>query len=198
MFPTSTPSDSSGPTNSITDANRLHQTLKNPNPTIVFVHASWCGHCKTMYPFWNNVCKSRGDKSPRMISVENEVVKQFESMGSLPNGWRVVGFPTIWVVKRWNVVATFNGGGSELMSWVNKHLGQEPHPAITNISAPRMEPMREKVRRRRRTGRRKTGRKKGRGKTSRKKRTGKRGKGRKSRRKKVRKTQTRKRLRKLN
>ena len=207
MFPIGTPAVSSGPLNSTTDSNRLHQTLKTSTPAIVFVHASWCGHCKTMYPFWNSLCKSRRDKS-RLISVESEVVKQFESAGSVPEGWRVAGFPTIWLVKGWRVVDTFHGGGSALASWANKHLGPQRQPVVTrvsNISAPRMEPLRKKIRRRSksRKGRAKIHSRKGRGKKSRGRKAGKRTK--KVRRRKlstVRKThKTRKakrRVRKLN
>ena len=151
MFPASAPPVSSGPSNPMTDVNRVLQILKTPDPTIVFVHATWCGHCSSMYPFWNTLCKSRRETNG-LISIESEVVKQLEAAGDVPAGWRIEGFPTIWVISGWRVVDTFNGGGDMLASWANDKLGAVPE--IPNISAPRMKPRINYSRRRRTRGRR--------------------------------------------
>lgn len=144
MFHTTIPPVSSGPSNPVTTADQMIRSLKTSEPIVVFVHASWCGHCNEMYPIWNNICKSRGDEK-HLLSIESAVVNQFESRGSVPVGWNVEGFPTIWLISDGRVIDTFNNRQAMLSNWVSEKLGAQTNPIVVssdmvNISAPRMEP----------------------------------------------------------
>ena len=193
------------PVNLVGSATQAIQYMRRPDRTIVFVYATWCGHCKTMYPFWNTVCAKRPGTS--LIAVESEIAKQIESGGSAPAKWNVEGFPTIVETRGGTVVDTFSGGGNALGAWVDGKLGpaliqKRPMVAVRprvlksvhqRIPTPghrakrltrvrRRHTVRGKKTRRKKTLRKKTRRKKTRGKKTRGKKTrGKKTRGKKAR-----------------
>ena len=126
------------PSNIVGSATQAVQYMRRPSRTIVFVYATWCGHCKTMYPFWNDVCAKRPGTS--MIAVESEIAKQIESGGNTPAKWNIEGFPTIIETRAGTVVGTFSGGGSALDAWVGEKLGpglikQHPMTAVPPLKS---------------------------------------------------------------
>jgi len=171
------------PVNLVGSATQAIQYMRRPDRTIVFVYATWCGHCKTMYPFWNTVCAKRPGTS--LIAVESEIAKQIESGGSAPAKWNVEGFPTIVETRGGTVVDTFSGGGNALGAWVDGKLGtpliqKRPMVAVRprihrsvhrRIPTPGRRVKRSVGGSRRKTRRRKTRRKKTRRKKTRRKKT---------------------------
>ena len=62
-------------------------------PTVVLLHANWCGHCKDFMPTWDSFaakCQQRNVNAIKVESAEEESIQQWGG---------VQGFPTVRLDK---------------------------------------------------------------------------------------------------
>jgi thiol-disulfide isomerase/thioredoxin len=154
------------PKHQISDVAGIISAFKSPGLIIVLAHATWCGHCKSMYPYWNDI-----SSSVRMMAIESEVIKKLDAGHSadLPAKWDVGGFPAVMAIKNNAVISVHTRGGPALNDWIGTMSPVNRSPVNRSTDTPHPSHGIRNVRRtnrRRRTGKR-TGRRTG-------KRTGKR------------------------
>jgi len=122
-------------------------------PTVMLVHADWCGHCKSMYPVWNaSIGKNRSTVELR--SIESSIVKLLEADANtkLPTGWNIEGFPTVVFIENGVVRDTHAGARDGLDAWIDSKAGAAIRRPVVNQNANRnanrnANPMRRTVRR---------------------------------------------------
>jgi thioredoxin domain-containing protein 5 len=87
--------------------------LKIKDNVIVFIHASWCGHCKTAHPEYQKLANEMvGDKNIKVAAIQSDGARESErnlgkKLNAIIDGFQ--GFPTIVFYKNGNVVDKMNG-----------------------------------------------------------------------------------------
>ena len=84
--------------------------------TILWVHASWCGHCKRMRPEWARMCRNV-DKPYKTMSIESTNLNAYTVAKRLPflspTGVKKIsqpdGFPSIFVISPMGKIRKFTG-----------------------------------------------------------------------------------------
>jgi len=97
----------------VTDKSFDQDVLKSDKPVLVDFWAEWCGPCKQIGPFVEELSKELGDKI--------EVLKlNIDENPKTPHNYGVRGIPTLMVFKNGEVAATKVGSmqKSQLFQWV--------------------------------------------------------------------------------
>lgn len=68
----------------------INTDITKKNPGMLFIYASWCGHCHRFAPTFNELQKQLGSDFP-LVSLEDVELKS----GDLSKHLNVSGFPTI-------------------------------------------------------------------------------------------------------
>ena len=100
-------------TQSVSDATFEADVLKSEKPVLVDFWAEWCGPCKMIAPFVDEIAKELGDKvEVRKLNIDENP--------STPSRYGVRGIPTLMVFKGGQVAATKIGAmqKSQLFQWV--------------------------------------------------------------------------------
>ncbi|HMK68537.1 MAG TPA: thioredoxin TrxA [Stellaceae bacterium] len=104
-------------TTKITDATFEKDVLRAPGPVLVDFWAEWCGPCKMIAPFLEDISKEMaGRVTIAKINID-------ENPGT-PSKYGVNGIPTLILFKNGQVAATKIGAlpKSKLMEWVESVL----------------------------------------------------------------------------
>uniref|UniRef100_A0A6C0BZX5 Thioredoxin domain-containing protein n=1 Tax=viral metagenome TaxID=1070528 RepID=A0A6C0BZX5_9ZZZZ len=86
--------------------------------TIVFFHATWCGHCKQFKPIFEEAADAHGAKA-KFKSVVSDVLQKSKHASKVP----IQGFPTVFVFKNGQQVDSMvgNQGKDALLELIAKH-----------------------------------------------------------------------------
>jgi thioredoxin 1 len=101
----------------VTDASFEQDVLKATKPVLVDFWAEWCGPCRQIAPFLEDLSAELGDRI--------EVLKlNVDENPQTPGRYGVRGIPTLMVFKGGQVAATKIGAmpKSQLYSWVESVL----------------------------------------------------------------------------
>lgn len=104
-------------TKPVTDASFEQDVLKATKPVLVDFWAEWCGPCRQIAPFLEDLSAELGDRI--------EVLKlNVDENPQTPGRYGVRGIPTLMVFKGGQVAATKIGAmpKSQLYSWVESVL----------------------------------------------------------------------------
>ena len=102
---------------SVTDAEFDAQVLKSDKPVLVDFWAEWCGPCKMIAPYLEDVDRDLGEKV--------QVVKvNIDDNPLTPTKYGVRGIPTLMLFKNGAVTATKVGAlpKSKLVEWVQENV----------------------------------------------------------------------------
>ena len=101
----------------VTDASFEQDVLKATKPVLVDFWAEWCGPCRQIAPFLEDLSAELGDRiEVRKLNVDENP--------QTPGRYGVRGIPTLMVFKGGQVAATKIGAmpKSQLYSWVESVL----------------------------------------------------------------------------
>jgi thioredoxin 1 len=103
--------------NKVTDASFDADVLKAPGPVLVDFWAEWCGPCKMIAPFIDEIAAEMGGK----VTVAK---LNIDENPQTPSKYGVHGIPTLMVFKNGQVAATKIGAlpKSKLLEWVQSVL----------------------------------------------------------------------------
>jgi thioredoxin len=103
--------------NKVTDASFDADVLKAPGPVLVDFWAEWCGPCKMIAPFIDEIAAEMGGK----VTVAK---LNIDENPQTPSKYGVHGIPTLMVFKNGQVAATKIGAlpKSKLVEWVQSIL----------------------------------------------------------------------------
>ena len=104
-------------TTKITDATFEKDVLRAPGPVLVDFWAEWCGPCKMIAPFLEDISKEMaGRVTVAKINIDENP--------ATPTKYGVNGIPTLILFKNGQVAATKIGAlpKSKLMEWVESVL----------------------------------------------------------------------------
>ncbi|MDE2165033.1 MAG: thioredoxin TrxA [Alphaproteobacteria bacterium] len=103
--------------NKVTDASFDADVLKAPGPVLVDFWAEWCGPCKMIAPFIDEIAAEMGGK----VTVAK---LNIDENPQTPGKYNVHGIPTLMVFKNGQVAATKIGAlpKSKLVEWVQSVL----------------------------------------------------------------------------
>ena len=104
-------------TKPVTDASFEQDVLKATKPVLVDFWAEWCGPCRQIAPFLEDLSAELGDRiEVRKLNVDENP--------QTPGRYGVRGIPTLMVFKGGQVAATKIGAmpKSQLYSWVESVL----------------------------------------------------------------------------
>ena len=59
---------------SVKDLSKLDEMIKS-KPTMLFIYATWCYHCKMFKPVWETFAKNLGNKDVQLLAIESNVLK---------------------------------------------------------------------------------------------------------------------------
>lgn len=83
----------------------INTNITKKNPGMLFVFASWCGHCHKFMPIFNELQQQLGSDFP-LVSLEDTELKKNTK---LSNSLDVQGFPTIkFFDQRGKIVSDYN------------------------------------------------------------------------------------------
>ena len=103
--------------NKVTDSSFDADVLKAPGPVLVDFWAEWCGPCKMIAPFLDDIAAEMGGKV--------KVAKlNIDENPQTPSKYGVHGIPTLMLFKNGQVAATKIGAlpKSKLVEWVQSVL----------------------------------------------------------------------------
>jgi thiol-disulfide isomerase/thioredoxin len=69
---------------------------------LLFFYATWCPHCKTAKPIWNEFVKEHDGKivnGYKLIFTEVDCTKENPDVEKMMNTYKIEGFPTIKLLK---------------------------------------------------------------------------------------------------
>ncbi len=104
-------------TKAVTDASFEQDVLKADKPVLVDFWAEWCGPCRQIAPFLEDLSNELGDRiEVRKLNVDENP--------QIPGRYGVRGIPTLMVFKDGQVAATKIGAmpKSQLFQWVESVL----------------------------------------------------------------------------
>ncbi|MGH7000354.1 MAG: thioredoxin TrxA [Stellaceae bacterium] len=103
--------------NKVTDSSFDADVLKAPGPVLVDFWAEWCGPCKMIAPFLDDIAAEMGGK----VTV---VKLNIDENPQTPSKYGVHGIPTLMLFKNGQVAATKIGAlpKSKLVEWVQSVL----------------------------------------------------------------------------
>ena len=104
-------------TTKITDASFETDVLRAPGPVLVDFWAEWCGPCKMIAPFLEDISKElKGRVTVAKINIDENP--------ATPTKYGVSGIPTLMLFKNGQVAATKIGAlpKSKLVEWVESVL----------------------------------------------------------------------------
>ena len=80
----------------ITNANFQAEVIESDKPVLIDFYATWCGPCKMIAPFVEEIANENPDIKVGKIDVDEE--------GALATAFGIVSIPTLVVVKKGEVV----------------------------------------------------------------------------------------------
>ena len=80
----------------ITNANFQSEVIESDKPVLIDFYATWCGPCKMIAPFVEEIATENPDIKVGKIDVDEE--------GALATAFGIVSIPTLVVVKNGEVV----------------------------------------------------------------------------------------------
>ena len=80
----------------ITNANFQAEVIESDKPVLIDFYATWCGPCKMIAPFVEEIANENPDIKVGKINVDEE--------GALATAFGIVSIPTLVVVKGGEVV----------------------------------------------------------------------------------------------
>lgn len=80
----------------ITNANFQSEVIESDKPVLIDFYATWCGPCKMIAPFVEEIANENPDIKVGKIDVDEE--------GALATAFGIVSIPTLVVVKNGEVV----------------------------------------------------------------------------------------------
>ncbi|NDD83502.1 hypothetical protein EBZ38_04360 [bacterium] len=84
-------------------------------PGMLFIWASWCGHCTNFIPIFNSIEKKLGHKFT-MLNIEDQELKKNPELARALN---VQGYPTIKYFDQYNEIQADYVGERDEMSVLN-------------------------------------------------------------------------------
>lgn len=101
----------------VNEANFEQEVLKNDKPVVVDFSAVWCGSCRQIAPFVDQIAEEMASNL-KIVQVDVDEAEQ------LAVKYDIQALPTLLVFKNGNPVASRVGGAgkAELLDWIKANI----------------------------------------------------------------------------